>query len=218
MPWSFGRAVRPQHPLGDGRVSRELDGVVVRSDPADALDRAPWLPPWRGGQGAAPQSPHPAPQARNSARGGRGRGAAVVVVAPAFCQLGVEKAPAVGAGRVLATFGETYPGRRDGRRRPHPRTPVRNSIDEMWPSPTARRLITKRVSPARQAALVGVGDDGRVEQGGAFERDFTSEIGADEQRPCRRRRRRRPRGAGRRYGSALTTWRRGGGGGGRSAV
>jgi hypothetical protein len=33
-----------------------------------------------------------------------------------------------------------------------------------------------------QAALLGVGDDGRVEQGSDFERELAGEVGTDEQR------------------------------------
>ena len=66
--------------------------------------------------------------------------------------------------------------------------PVRNSIDEMCPSPVARRLMMKRRPPGGHAALVRVRHDRGIEDGGGFQRVFAGEQGADEQLPLARKR------------------------------
>ena len=60
-------------------------------------------------------------------------------------------------------------------------TPVRNSIDEMCPSPTARRLITNLRSPAASPGLIGGQHQRRIEQRGPFDGVLVGEVGADEQ-------------------------------------
>ena len=59
--------------------------------------------------------------------------------------------------------------------------PVRNVMEEMCPSPVARRLRMKRSAPAGRSGLVGVRNDGRIEQRSGFQRIFGQEIGADQQ-------------------------------------
>lgn len=56
-------------------------------------------------------------------------------------------------------------------------------MDETRPSPTASRLITKRVSPASEQAWSGVGNDGPVEHGGGCEGELVGEVGTDDPRP-----------------------------------
>ena len=48
-------------------------------------------------------------------------------------------------------------------------TPERNSMDEMWPSPMARRLMTNRRSPASRPDLIGSRHDRRIAEGGRFD-------------------------------------------------
>ena len=57
-------------------------------------------------------------------------------------------------------------------------------IDEMCPSPVARRLRMNRRDPGGQARLVGVPDHRRVEQGRRFQGVFLGEVGADQQPPA----------------------------------
>ena len=59
-------------------------------------------------------------------------------------------------------------------------TPERNSIDEMCPSPMARRLKTKRCRRS-ESLLVGRRHDQRIAQRGGLDRVLVGEIGADEQ-------------------------------------
>ena len=59
-------------------------------------------------------------------------------------------------------------------------TPERKVIDEMCPSPVARRLRMNRREPVGQARLVRVPDHRRVEQGRRFQRVFLGEVGADQ--------------------------------------
>ncbi len=66
--------------------------------------------------------------------------------------------------------------------------PTRNSIEEMCPSPVARRLMMKRRHPSGDPALIGVRDDGGIEQGCGFQGVFTGEQRADEQLPRPRER------------------------------
>jgi hypothetical protein len=61
--------------------------------------------------------------------------------------------------------------------------PVRNVMEEMCPSPVARRLRMNRRAPLRQARLIGVRNDGGIEQRGGFQRVFGQEIGADQEPP-----------------------------------
>ncbi len=53
-------------------------------------------------------------------------------------------------------------------------------MEEMWPSPVARRLRTKRMVPSGRPGLVGMRDDGGIEERGGLERIFVGEVGADE--------------------------------------
>ena len=57
--------------------------------------------------------------------------------------------------------------------------PVRNSIEEMCPSPVARRLRMKRSSPSARPDWSGCGDDRGIEERGGFERVFAGEKRAD---------------------------------------
>ena len=59
--------------------------------------------------------------------------------------------------------------------------PVRKVMEEMCPSPVARKLRIKRRAPGRQVRLVRVRDDGGIEQGRRFQGVFGQEIGADQQ-------------------------------------
>ena len=56
-------------------------------------------------------------------------------------------------------------------------------IDEMCPSPVARRLRMNRRDPCGQARLVGMPDHRRIEQGRRFQSVFLGEVGADQQPP-----------------------------------
>ncbi len=58
--------------------------------------------------------------------------------------------------------------------------PVRNSTLEMCPSPIARTVMTKRVVPGGQAALVRVRHHRRVEQGRSLDGELRREVGTDE--------------------------------------
>ena len=62
-------------------------------------------------------------------------------------------------------------------------------MEEMCPSPVARRLMMKRRPPFGHAALVGMRHDGGIEQRGGLQRIFAGEKRADEQLPHPRERR-----------------------------
>ena len=64
--------------------------------------------------------------------------------------------------------------------------PSRKTIELMCPSPTARRLITKRHRAPDAARLIGVRHDRRVHQRGGRIGVFVAEIGADQLAPHRR--------------------------------
>ena len=72
--------------------------------------------------------------------------------------------------------------------------PVRNSMDEMCPSPTARRLMTNLRFARAEAGLIGRGHERRIEEGGPLDGVLVGEVGADEEAPLSRQRARRPRG------------------------
>ena len=61
--------------------------------------------------------------------------------------------------------------------------PERNSMDEMCPSPVARRLMMKRSAALGHAALIRMRHDGGIEQRGGFQRILAGEQRADEQLP-----------------------------------
>ena len=61
-----------------------------------------------------------------------------------------------------------------------PMVPDRNVSDEMWPSPTARRLENETTAVFRRAGLVGMSHDARIEQGGRFERVLVQKVGPDQ--------------------------------------
>ena len=64
--------------------------------------------------------------------------------------------------------------------------PVRKVMEEMCPSPVARRLRMKRSAPCGQSGLVGMRHDGRIEQRRGLRRIFVREVSADERLPFRR--------------------------------
>ena len=59
--------------------------------------------------------------------------------------------------------------------------PVRNVMEEMCPSPVARKLRMNRSAPGGRSGLVRVRNDGGIEQGSGFQGVFGQEIGADQQ-------------------------------------
>ena len=65
--------------------------------------------------------------------------------------------------------------------------PVRKVMEEMCPSPVARRLRMKRSAPLRQSRLVGMRHDGRIEQRRGLRRILVREVSADEHLPFGRR-------------------------------
>ena len=75
----------------------------------------------------------------------------------------------VGLSTVIALFASTVP--------------ERNVIEEICPSPVARRLSTNRRDPFGTSALVGVPDERWIEERRRFERILVGEIGADEEPP-----------------------------------
>ena len=58
--------------------------------------------------------------------------------------------------------------------------PLRKVIDEICPSPVARRLSRNRREPGCQSRLVGVPDHRRIEQRGRFQRVLLGEVRADQ--------------------------------------
>ena len=58
---------------------------------------------------------------------------------------------------------------------------MRNSIDDRCPSPTARRLMTKRSEPFASTALIRRRHDRWIEQRRRLDRVFVREIGPDQQ-------------------------------------
>ena len=89
-----------------------------------------------------------------------------------YCGLGITCGAVtnrVGLSILIALFASTVP--------------ERNVIDEICPSPVARKLSTNRRDPFGTSALVRVPDERWIEERGRFERIFGGEIGADEEPP-----------------------------------
>ena len=90
---------------------------------------------------------------------------------------------AIGSGPSGPSLWRPMPGAPSDRwRRCRPRRwmPDRKVSDEMWPSPTARRLRMKRHAAFGGASLVGMPHDAGIEQSRRFERVFVQKIGADQ--------------------------------------
>ena len=104
-------------------------------------------------------------------------------VNPSSTQLAPKQSLLVNRIRDLTRLGEEAGGRAYFDPMIGMNDPVRNVMEEMWPSPVARRLRTKRNAPAGRPGLIGVRDDGRIEQRGRFQRVFGQEIGAYQQAP-----------------------------------
>ena len=56
-------------------------------------------------------------------------------------------------------------------------------MEEMCPSPVARRLRMNRNAPSGKIGLIRVRNDGGIEQRRRFQRVFSQEVGADQQAP-----------------------------------
>ena len=58
--------------------------------------------------------------------------------------------------------------------------PLRKVIEEIWPSPVARRLRQESPRSGLEPRLVGVPDHRGIEKRSRFERVFLGEVGADQ--------------------------------------
>ena len=59
--------------------------------------------------------------------------------------------------------------------------PIRKVMEEMWPSPVARKAENESQSAGRQVSLIRVRNDRRIEKRGGFQRVFGQEIGTDQE-------------------------------------
>ena len=58
--------------------------------------------------------------------------------------------------------------------------PVRKPIEELWPSPMARTLMTKRISPGVTPRLIGMDHHAGVAECGSLDGVFTRKGGTKE--------------------------------------
>ncbi len=217
MPWASAGPCGQSTRSDNLRPNWELDCVVVGRHPADspatasltaALDRRSGC---SDGDGQVEfRRLEDGPEAVEDQGGG-------LIIAASFGQLGMEEPPAVRPGRVSAVAEELTrvietdcPGRVDSACAELDRRDVALAHGPQAHDET--RLARG------QAALVGVGDHGRVEQGRTFERYLAGEVSADEEFLVGRDIVDRRRDAGRRGESGSTTWPRGGGGGGQTVA
>ena len=212
MPFDSALGGGDEHPLAERGRRRERHARSARS--ASSTEAADGLGDVAAGVAAGP---------RARAGGRRARRRVNVAPSPSSTQLVDSASPWSAASRGTSSASSVAvldvpavvngPGSSIVTAPSSSRTPVRKPIDERWPSPIWRTLITKRSVPGRQAGLVGCRDRRRVAQRGGLDGVLVGERRAEQQPALARRARVRARagwrcgrrGAGR--SPARSRWR-----------